>query len=274
MHMRDSGYKIGRIELLTKNTEYQKNNKSYILLYVKKGVGMYLLDGRLSCLNEGDLLFFPPGASFSFVSSDLGDEYNESVDAVVFRFGEQWLAMLLQVFGRYGGTVLGIRETESVMSVVGPKWFKISSLLGRLYDCSPHEEATVILDIMSMLAETSDMFPLCGAVSSDQQDAQMRVERISKYIDCHFLDRITLDDIASYAGMNRTYFCLFFKKHFGEPLMDYINGRKVDAACEMLLRSDAGIAEISARCGFKTVTYFNRVFKRIKGVSPGNFRLG
>ena len=211
--MRKAGYKVGNIEQLTDYIVNQKNSTVYCLLYIRKGRGMYILDGRLTCLNEGDLLFFPPGASFSFCTADLGDEYNESVDAVSLCFDEQWLSALLQVFTRHGSTVLRLREKVSVSAVVGPKWLKISSLLSRLSGVSPHDEAIVILDILDMLADNSDMISLCEIHANEATDAQNKLERVRNYIDCHLADRITLDDIADYAGMNRTYFCLFFKKH-------------------------------------------------------------
>ena len=270
--MRKAGYKVGNIEQLADSIVNQKNSKIYCLLYVRKGRGMYILDGRLTCLNEGDILFFPPGASFSFSAADLGDEYNESVDAVSLCFDEQWLSTLLQVFSRHGSTVLRLREKESVLSVVGPKWLKVSSLLGRLSGVSPHDEAMIILDILDMLSENSDMIPLCEIHANETTDVQSKVDRIRNYIDCHLTGRITLDDVAEYVGMNRTYFCLFFKKHMGMPLMDYINGIKIQTACRLLKTESLPISDISDRCGFKTVTYFNRVFKNAVGVSPSEYR--
>ena len=270
--MRKTGYQVGTIDLLAKGVVNQNNSISYNLIYVRKGRGMYLLDERLVCLNEGDLLFFPPGASFSFSSQDLGDEYNESIDAVTLHFDEQWLTTLLQVFTRHGGTVLRLREKNNVSAIVGPKWLKVSSLLNRLSVVCPHDEATIILDILDMLADNSDMVSLCEIHASEATDAQNKLERVRNYIDCHLSERITLDDVADYAGMNRTYFCLFFKKHMGMPLMDYINGIKVETACRMLKTESLPISDISDRCGFKTVTYFNRVFKNTLGISPTEYR--
>lgn len=270
--MRKAGYQVGTIDLLVKGIVNQNNNTSYNLLYVRKGRGMYLLDERLVCLNEGDLLFFPPGSSFSFSSQDLGDEYNESIDAVTLHFDEQWLTTLLQVFTRHGGTVLRLREKDTVSAIIGPKWLKVSSLLNRLSGVSPHDEAMIVLDILDMLADNSDMVSLCEIHTSEATDAQNKLERIRNYIDCHLAERITLDDVAEYAGMNRTYFCLFFKKHMGMPLIDYINGIKVETACRMLKTEALPISDISDRCGFKTVTYFNRVFKNIVGISPTEYR--
>ena len=78
--MRNLGCIVGRTDLLLQIAENQKSNKFWTLIYVKSGVGMCLIGGQLTCLNEGDILFFPPGIACSFVSDDLGDEYNENIE--------------------------------------------------------------------------------------------------------------------------------------------------------------------------------------------------
>ena len=84
--------------------------------------------------------------------------------------------------------------------------------------------------------------------------------------------KISLDEIAAYAGMNKTYFCLFFKKHYGMSFTDYLNQKRMEMASAMLLKPDASIAEVAVACGYPTVTYFNRIFRKYKGVTPTEFR--
>ena len=72
----NTGYLLSNQEGLIKLSDNQKNNRSWTLVYIKRGVGMYLLDGSLRCLNEGDLILLPPRVSYSFSSEQLGDEYN------------------------------------------------------------------------------------------------------------------------------------------------------------------------------------------------------
>ena len=115
------------------------------------------------------------------------------------------------------------------------------------------------------------MLPLTSEVKGEEPVGE-RLTRIRRYIDCNVYRKITLDEIAGYAGMNRTYFCLFFKKHFKISLTEYINSRKVDIASAMLLQTEKPVSDIAKECGFTTVNYFNRIFRNIMGVSPGEFR--
>ena len=65
---------------------------------------------------------------------------------------------------------------------------------------------------------------------------------------------------------------MFFKKHYGKGFADYVNDLRVDKASSLLLNGDRTIADIARECGYKTVPYFNRAFKRSKGVTPGAYR--
>lgn len=267
-----AGYRIGTISLVTQHIEYKRNNKSWTLVYVRKGSGMYIIDGRLTSLNDTDLIFLPPTVHFSFDSKDLGDEYNESVDAVVFRFNESWLKAFTDVFYTYSNVGMALKEMKDAISINGPKWMKISSLLNELTSCESHREASIILELLSMLADPKDTNSITAISSSEPGDVKDRIERIDRFISCNLFKRFSLEEIAAYAGMNRTYFCLFFKNHYKTGLIDYLNRLKVEKASGMLAKTDMSVADISRECGFANIPYFNRVFKSIKGVTPREFR--
>ena len=266
------GYKIGQIDLLLQHAENQKNNRCWTLVYVRGGVGMCIISDDLICLNEGDMFLFPPRTSYSFASADLGDEYNESIDAVVIRLDDAWLDTLLKVFHTLGRTIMSLRELDRPVSIVGPKWLRLTGLISSLHGAVPHDEAVFMLDVLRLLSDPADLRPM-SASAAVVLDVDAKKERIDRYISCNLFRKILLEDIASYSGMNRTYFCLFFKRHYGMPLMDYVNGKRVDAAASRLRDMSLPVGVIALECGFPTVTYFNRIFKKFKGVSPREYRI-
>ena len=104
--MNKSGYILGGMDMLTKHAENQKTNIFWTLVYIRKGIGMYLLDSDLRPVNQGDILLLPPRISYSFSAAELGDEYNANIDAVVLRFDNAWLTDLLAVFRTMNQVVL------------------------------------------------------------------------------------------------------------------------------------------------------------------------
>lgn len=271
MPMKTPGFCFGNIALLTKSAENHKTNKYWTLIYARKGAGMYLLEGNLVCLNDGDLLYFPPGVGFSFSADDLGDEYSSNVDAVVLRFDESWLDSLLSVFHDLNGEVLRIKETRTPAMVSGLKWLSLSSLMNDFSSCGEERRPRLVMEILELLSTQKDMVSISAIVVPEESIPEKR-DKIVRYIDCNLYGRITLDDIASYVGMNRTYFCLFFKKHFNMSMTGYINERKVELASGMLLGTDKPVGDIATDCGFSNVTYFNRIFRKVKGMSPSSYR--
>lgn len=269
--MRNVGYQIGCTDLLLQLSVNQMSNKFWTLIYIKSGVGMCLVDGQLMGLSEGDILFFPPGIAYSFVSEDLGDEYNENIEVVVFRFDGSWLDSLLKTFKSLSREILTLKEYKNPLTVVGPKWMKMSVLMSNLYGADPHDEAILILDLIRYLSQAPDLLPLSTA-AAEVQDVPAKKDKIERYVSCHLYQKISLDEISAYAGMNKTYFCLFFKKHYGMPFTDYINRKRLETASAMLLKPDASIAEVAVACGYPTVTYFNRIFRKFKGMTPSEFR--
>lgn len=268
-----SGYILGDGVLLNELSVNQRNNIHWTLVYVKQGVGMYMLDSSLLCLNEGDLILLPPGIQFCFSSTELGDEYNVNLKAVVLRFDSAWLDSVLTAFPMFSDTVLRIKELRSPYSVWGPKWMKLSSLLDdALYASDVSHQPARIMEILLQLSTNEGYTPIKEQKEFDAPTLAVRKEKIDRYIECNCYNRISLEDISSYVGMSRTYFCQFFKAHYKEGFSDHLTRVRVEKASVMLLYTDKQIPAIAQECGFKTVQYFTRAFKKVKGVTPGAFR--
>jgi AraC-like DNA-binding protein len=270
--MKQSGYRFGGIDLLMENSDNQRKSKSWTLIYIKGGIGMYKLEGSLRSLNQGDMLILPPMIDSRFDSESLGDEYNENMDALVLQFNESWLDELINVFPSMSTTVLKIREIKNPLSVIGPKWMKISSLLTDYISADALNRPLNVISILSQISTATDVYPIINFQPEEEFSIPQKIEMINRYISCNLRNKISLEDVSSYVRMSRTYFCMFFKKHYGKGFADYINDLKIDRAASLLLRDDFQIADIARDCGFATVSYFNRAFKRSKGLTPGEFR--
>ena len=264
-----AGYISGGMDLLIQNSDNQKKNKYWTLVYIKEGIGMYILESSLRTLNKGDMMILPPYMYYSFCADDLGDEYNENINAYVVRFDEGWLDNLIKVFPMMSATILKIKEIRNPLAVTGPKWMKIASL----FENSAGRPQTV-LDLLDQLSTDKDVIRIMD-IDDRQAAADMVAERkdmIERYLSCNLCGKVTLEDVASYVGMNRIYFCMFFKTHYKENFTEYLNRKRVELSCQLLSGSTRDIPAIASECGFKTVPYFTRVFSRIMGTTPAKYR--
>jgi AraC-like DNA-binding protein len=112
------------------------------------------------------------------------------------------------------------------------------------------------------------------ALTSKEYDARMRnlkrFNSILEYIENHYADKITLDELCSMAHLSRYYFCREFKNITGKPLGQYLNAIKISKAKSMLKNGDANITEVALACGFDDISYFSRLFKKYEKVSPSS----
>lgn len=93
-----------------------------------------------------------------------------------------------------------------------------------------------------------------------------------KYIDEHFDEQITLEDLSRVLNLNPSYFCRLFKKATNSTFIEYLNFVRICKSEKMLSSSKDSIAEISLNLGFSSVSYFNKVFKNIKGCTPTEYK--
>jgi len=83
---------------------------------------------------------------------------------------------------------------------------------------------------------------------------------------------ITRDETAKHAGISPSHFSHLLKERTGRSFTELLRQCRVDLACELLLHTDDTLAVIAGRCGFCDQSYFTRVFRDVKGATPGQFR--
>lgn len=92
------------------------------------------------------------------------------------------------------------------------------------------------------------------------------------YIDDHYSDQINLPLLSGILNMNPAYFCRVFKKATNSTFTEYLNFVRILKSEKLLTSNSGSVSEIALNVGFSSVSYFNRVFKRFKGVSPSVYR--
>jgi AraC-like DNA-binding protein/ligand-binding sensor protein len=98
------------------------------------------------------------------------------------------------------------------------------------------------------------------------------VQKAREYIDKHKAEELSLADVAKAAGASVFHFCKVFHKSTGLTFTDYLARVRLEDARAQLLNPSRRISEIAYEVGFQSLTQFNRMFKRVFGQSPTEFR--
>ena len=101
---------------------------------------------------------------------------------------------------------------------------------------------------------------------------EKRTEQVFSYIEEHFREEITLQEIADSLAVSKTYLCRYFKEMTNQTVFEYVEQVRIQYACCLLKKVDLSIAEISLASGFGSVSLFNRMFKKYMHMTPGEFR--
>ncbi len=98
------------------------------------------------------------------------------------------------------------------------------------------------------------------------------LERARQFLQAHFCDSFTVDDLARVVGAHPAHLARSFRRHYGCSIGEYTRRLRIDYACRELSASDAALAEIALSAGFYDQGHFSRTFKRLTGTTPARFR--
>jgi AraC-like DNA-binding protein len=154
----------------------------------------------------------------------------------------------------------------------------IERVAPRLKALAEKEGFDSVLELMAVLHDLS-LSPDSRTLSDDvtynteliYNDSQ-RVEKVVDFINEHFGRTIRLAEAAELVEMAETAFSRFFKAKTGITFVDYLNDIRIGHASRLLIDTRSPVAEIALECGFTSLTNFNRIFKKRKGLVPKDFR--
>jgi AraC-like DNA-binding protein len=130
------------------------------------------------------------------------------------------------------------------------------------------ESATQLLKIFAEhLAIKSNQI----AVQSQNTEPPV-ITRAKKYIEEHQDEDLSLGQVARAVNTSTFYFCKLFKRATGLHFTEYVSRSRIEKAKNLLLNPNLRISEIAFAVGFQSLTHFNRVFKKVLGESPTEYR--
>lgn len=110
-----------------------------------------------------------------------------------------------------------------------------------------------------------------AVIHADKALSDSRLSEIEQYLNEHYTEKISLDNICFLFGTNKTSLCQSFKREYGTTVLDYCNHLKIREAKALLRENKLSVTEISEQLGFNSIHYFCRLFKSKTGQSPKEY---
>ena len=239
----------------------------YELTLITSGKGKRLVGDSNESFTSGDLVLLGPGLSHTW-SSDVVEK--KVVSAVVIQFTEEFIGNFLHLSGFEKIAKLLSTSSHGLFFLNSKEITQQIELLPELLGV---EKVTSLLSILQQLTLqkavklSSEYF---NTVKSEE--TEKRINKACQYIQKNSASIIDLETISNLIHLSPSAFCKFFKRATGKTFSDYVNDIRIGNACYILTESDKAISEVAYASGFESLTYFNRVFLKKKGITPRSFR--
>ncbi|GAA6766600.1 AraC family transcriptional regulator [Flavobacterium sp. CGRL1] len=166
----------------------------------------------------------------------------------------------------FNRSIHGILFSKKVAEELTPRLVRLSKLDGIDY----------FLEITSLLYDLANSrnqrLLSTYTVDYDKFDDYDKMKLVYEYVQKHFAEKITLEDVANVASMSIISFNRFIKKRTGKTFVNYINDIRIGYAARWLVEKDMSVSEVAFKSGFNNIANFNRSFKAIKNCTPSQYR--
>ncbi len=161
----------------------------------------------------------------------------------------------------------GVHFTPEAIASIRPQLLNLSKKNG-------FDSVLELISILHYLSVSKGMRMLAN--SSFMQDPvtsrSRRIEIAFQYMRNHYDKDVSLEDVARQVSMTEASFSRFIKKRTGLTFVESLNNIRLGHASRLLIDTTMNIAEISFKCGFNNLSYFNRIFKKKYACTPREFR--
>lgn len=121
---------------------------------------------------------------------------------------------------------------------------------------------------LAKLAESSDI-----KVTTEHKNENHYISKAIEFIQNNYSNYIKVSDISNYLCLNRTYLTSLFQKYLGMSPQQFLIQFRITKAAQLLVETNLSVADISRSCGYNDSLAFSKSFKKIKSLSPTDFRL-
>lgn len=122
--------------------------------------------------------------------------------------------------------------------------------------------------LASNLIESIAQEVASSTYSGSSQIIKLAIQNINE----NYKNKVSLKTVADHLHTNPSYLSTLFKQEMGVTFTDYLNQIRINRSCELLADSSLSLIDISIQCGFDGQSYFTKVFRKIKGVTPKDYR--
>ena len=279
---------VGSLTAIKPHTSKREKLQSYLCFMVEDGEGELVYEGKKYELRSGDVVFIDCRKAYSHSTGNNYNVDNSRIDSACENpFKKLWSLRWCHFYGpsmpaiyaKYcerGGLPV-IRGTDVACGddmARGAAFSQYKTLLTDIYTLASSSDYIrdmringKLNDLLTLLMESS-----WHRGAHTNAPKKMEISQVKSFLDEHYKEKLSLESVASHFFIDKHYLARLFKEQYGVTLVTYLQQVRITHAKRMLRFTDKTIEEIGLECGIGELNYFSRVFKKLEGVSPSEFR--
>ena len=220
-------------------------------------------------LNEGDIFIITPGALHN-MGGTPGKRLIFQADFTIFHSIKELAATLTLI-----SPALHI-TAENSPAIHEKARNLILEITDEYIADLPLSEASIYAKLAELFVYIARHHSKVSIPMNNSENKQREyIERflyVCDYINEHFNENLTLDEIAALSGFSKFHFSRLFKQFTNTSFYKYLNHIRIDNAVDLLMDNRHTITDVALRCGFSSLSAFIRMFKIIRGCTPSEFK--
>ena len=228
------------------------------LFFIVGGKGQFLIEDRLHPVNVNNLVIINPNVVHTEVSLNA-----QPLEYIVLGIDGVVLANSDSSDSQF--SILDHYESVDIASCLRNILREMEQKNSGYEDICQAYMEILIIRLMRSTALAVPSEP--QTISTNRQCAAVR-----RYIDLHFKEALTLEQLAEEGHMNKFYLSHAFKREYGVSPINYMISKRIEESKYLLAETDLSLSQIAQLLGFSSLSYFSQVFHRTQSISPKEYR--
>lgn len=219
----------------------------------------------------GEIFAIPPGNMHRLTAPESGSRF-------IFLFDISFMTRLKGFAGIQSMLVQPLYISKETFPLLCDELRQILlHMTDEYFGDNEYKELTILSLLMSFFVklgqnriDAGNLFP--DVRLTKQKAYVQKFNDLLDYIDVHYMEELTLEEVASSIGFSKYHFARLFRQYTNFTFCDYLNYRRIKVAEELLIQPGLSITEVALQSGFSSISTFNRLFKLQKNCTPSQFR--
>lgn len=261
LHLQEAG----RLTALIPHTSQREKLQSCLCFAVLEGRGELSYGRQLYPLSQGNVVFIDCQKGYAHSTGA------ENRDLWTLQWCHFYGPSLAAVYAKYqergGQPVLYPEDIHPYVRLL-QEVYGVASSDDYIRDMRINEKLNILLTYLMSESWNPGNSKRSEGVSASKRD----IQQVKAYMDEHYREKISLDFLAERFFINKYYLARLFKEQYGMSLNTYLQQVRITHAKQMLRFTDEKVEAIGMECGVGELSYFSRIFKKVEGVSPKEYR--